>query len=186
MSARRVSIVLLCEDNQHEAFVRRFLKKMGSKNSRELRVQKSPTASGSAEQFVREMFPEELKAYRHRSTQAASALVAVVDADVKTCSERIDEFRTECNNLGMPFRYGNEAVAIVIPKRNIETWIHYLNGERVNEDDEYPKLAREGDCQPAVDHLVQLCRTRGLPSDAPNSLSLACDEYDHRIKPFLS
>jgi len=29
MSSRRVKITLLCEDSQHEAFVRRFLKGMG-------------------------------------------------------------------------------------------------------------------------------------------------------------
>ena len=49
MSIRRVKIVLLCEDSQQEAFTRRFLKGMGW-NTRELRVEKSPSASGSAEQ----------------------------------------------------------------------------------------------------------------------------------------
>ena len=40
MSKRRVQIVILCEDNQHEAFIRRFLKGMGW-NNREFRVEKS-------------------------------------------------------------------------------------------------------------------------------------------------
>ncbi len=62
MSIRRVKIVLLCEDSQHEAFARRFLKGMGW-NTRELRVEKSPSASGSAEQWVREEFPNELRIY---------------------------------------------------------------------------------------------------------------------------
>ena len=41
MSKRRVKIVLLCEDSQHEAFVRRFLNRM-SWNTGEIRVEKSP------------------------------------------------------------------------------------------------------------------------------------------------
>jgi hypothetical protein len=58
MSIRRVKIVLLCEDSQHEAFARRFLEGMRW-NMRELRVEKSPTARGSAAQWVKETFPAE-------------------------------------------------------------------------------------------------------------------------------
>jgi len=65
MSSRRVKIVLLCEDSQQEAFTRRFLAGMGW-NTRELRVEKSPSAKGSAEQWVREKFPSEIKVYRQR------------------------------------------------------------------------------------------------------------------------
>jgi len=43
MSMRRVMIVLLCEDSQHESFVRRFLKTMGW-DTRQLRVEKAPSA----------------------------------------------------------------------------------------------------------------------------------------------
>ena len=56
MSKRRVQIVILCEDNQHEAFIRRFLKGMGW-NNREFRVEKSPSAEGAAEQYVKDRFP---------------------------------------------------------------------------------------------------------------------------------
>jgi len=59
MSSRRVQIVLLCEDSQHEAFVRRFLVGMGWE-TRGMRVEKSPSAGGSAEQWVRIRFPKEL------------------------------------------------------------------------------------------------------------------------------
>lgn len=51
---RRVGIVLLCEDSQHEAFVRRFLKRRRL-DTRGLRVRKCP--GGSAEQFVRKEYP---------------------------------------------------------------------------------------------------------------------------------
>lgn len=180
MSSRRVKIVLVCEDSQQEAFSRRFLKGMGW-NTRELRVEKSPSGGGSAEQWVREKFPNELSVYRNRQTKAASALIVMIDADNKTVQDRINDFDSECNLKHLPPRAAGESVAIFIPKRNIETWIHYLNDNQVNEDDAYPKLQRERECLPAVQNLINLCHSSGLAADAPASLKLACDEYRVRI-----
>ncbi len=182
MSIRRVKIVLLCEDSQHEAFIRRFLKGMGW-NTRELRVEKSPSGGGSGEQWVREKFTNELGVYRQRRTRAASALIAIIDADLRTVNDRIKEFENECKDNTTPFRTQDENVAILVPKRNIETWIHYLHGNQVNEVNSYPKLDRERGCKPGVDELVKLCRTTGLEPNAPSALAMACDEYDIRINP---
>ncbi len=184
MSMRRVRIVLLCEDSQHEAFVRRFLEGMGW-NTRELRVEKSPTATGAAEQWVKRRFPDELRIYRQRRQRAASGLIAIIDADTVDVRDRISEFEVACNSRQIPFRIHDEAVAIGIPKRNIETWIRYLNGRAVNETDSYPKLDRERGCKLAVDSLVRLCRSVGLPNGAPPSLVSACEEYRDRIRPLI-
>ncbi|MFA7425890.1 MAG: hypothetical protein WCZ16_12600 [Desulfosarcinaceae bacterium] len=116
MSARRVRIVLICEDSQHEAFTRRFLAGMGW-NTRELRVEKSPSASGSAEQWVRMKFPDELKIYRQRRQRAASALIAMIDADTQSVQERIQGFKDECNARHIPFRSTDDAAVIAAPKR---------------------------------------------------------------------
>ena len=180
MSTRRVKIVLLCEDSQHEAFIRRFLEGMGY-NTRELRVEKSPSGRGAADQYVRNTFPKELKAYRDRRVR--SALIAMIDADGNEVQERISELKQECQSKEVPFRGHDEAVAIAVPKRNIETWIHYLNGEQVNETDPYSKLGRERCCKPVVRKLVQLCRSTGLEEGAPPALVTACDEYNTRIRP---
>jgi hypothetical protein len=180
VSTRRVKVVLLCEDSQHEAFTRRFLKGMGW-NTRELRVEKSPSASGSAEQWVKEIFPKELQIYRWRRQLAASALIAMIDADLKDIQDRINEFQEACKSRQIPFRGNDEAVAIVVPKRNIETWIHYLNGDSVNEQDVYQKLERERGCKSAVSRLVGLCKSTGVEPDAPPALKSACNEYNRII-----
>lgn len=182
MSIRRVQIVILCEDSQHEAFIRRFLTGLGW-NNRAFRIEKSPSAVGSAEQYVKGRFPKELLAYRERKNKAASALIVMLDADNKRVQERINELESSCQSTGIEFRTPDEAVAIGIPKRNIETWIHYLNGNQVNEQDSYPKLEREKECKSAVNNLIQLCRTTGLKNNAPQSLVSACDEYRNRIIP---
>lgn len=187
MSKRRVKIVLLCEDSQHEAFITRFLEGVGW-DKRELRVEKNPSPRGSGEQWVRENFPKELKLYRLRKHRAASAVIAMIDADTrdrKVRKGRINDLEEACTAKGIPFRTPDEAVAIAIPKRNIETWIHYLNGEAVDEETEYPKLERERGCKPAVTSLVKLCKAKGLKPDTPPALAAACDEYNVRIRPLI-
>ena len=73
MNTRRVTIVILCEDSQHETFIRRFLKKKGW-GPRDLHVVNHPPGKGSKEQWVREQFPKELEAYRERSSKTSVAL----------------------------------------------------------------------------------------------------------------
>jgi hypothetical protein len=154
-------------------------------NTKELRVEKSPSASGSAEQWVKEKFPTELVIFRKRSQRASSALIAMIDADSKDVEVRINEFEYECNSMQIQFRTAAEAAAIAVPRRNIETWIRYLNEESVSVDElvPYPKLDRERACKPAVDNLVQRCKSTGLRPNAPSSLEAACDEYNVRIRP---
>lgn len=176
MSSRRVRMVLLCEDSQHEAFVRRFLKARG-KNTREMRVEKAPKAGKSAEQFVRERFPLELEEYRKRSSRAASSLVAVVDADAKTVDQRLMELQEACTACGTVFRRQKEAVAIAVPRRNIETWIKYLEGVDVDEEQVYDKLTRERECRVAARELARMCDSGGVSNTAPDSLQRACAEY---------
>jgi len=132
---------------------------------------------------VREEFPNELRIYRQRKQQAASVLIAMIDADSKGVQDRINELENKCKSKQVPFRTRDEAVAIAVPKRNIETWIHYLNGEKVNEDATYSKLDRDRGCKPAVANLVKLCTSTGLAAGAPSALLAACDEYSMRTKP---
>ncbi|MEM5786258.1 MAG: hypothetical protein AAGU11_02995 [Syntrophobacteraceae bacterium] len=149
-----------------------------------MRIEKSPSAVKSAEQWVRHRFPIELRVYRQRRLRAASALVAITDADTKEVLDRINELKNQCESMQIPFRASDEAVALVVPKRNIETWIHYLNGEQVNEKDAYPKLDQERGCKPAVNNLVGQCKSTGIKSDAPPALAAACEEYS-RIRRLL-
>lgn len=116
---------------------------------------------------------------------AASGLIVVIDADTKEVQDRINEFEKACNIKQVQFRVNDDAVAISVPKRNIETWIYYLNGQQVNETDAYQKLERERLCQPAIKNLVKLCKTTGLAEDAPSSLVAACHEYNNKIRPLL-
>ena len=170
--------VIICEDTQQECFARRFLYGMGWKNQH-LRIVKSPSAKGSAEQWVKDRYVNEL-GYYHK-TQITYAIIAIVDGDTIGVEGRIKQFEKTCIERGTQIRSDSAAVAIIVPTRNIETWIHYLQGKQVDETTVYPKLKYESECQPAVQKLLDLCKTTGLPTNAPNSLNAACAEYRTRI-----
>jgi hypothetical protein len=91
--------------------------------------------------------------------------------------DRLAQLENELTNNSLPERGPDEKIGVFVPKRNIETWIHYLMGQTVNEDDVYTRLEKEGDCKPYVAELASNCRQhQPLPEDAPNSLKTACGE----------
>lgn len=170
---RRVRKVLLCEDSQHEAFVRRFLKKRGL-DTRDLYVQKCP--GGSAEQFVRERYPVELKALRTR--HANSALIVVIDGDGEGVQRRRDQLADACRDADINDRTVAEPVVVIVPTWNIETWLAYADGESVDETrGDYPRLPRVGACQRHVEALAAMCERGHLRTPAPASLQDACEKY---------
>ncbi len=179
---RRVQYVVICEDQQHEVFVRRFLKAMGLIASiHQLRVEPSPRGRGAAERFVREQYVDELKAVR--STHVATTLLVVVDGDAAGVNERLRQLDEACSRQGVPTRSPEDSVAVFVPTWNIETWLAYLDGETVDESrKDYRRLARPGDCQPHVGVLAEMCRHRSLRLPAPQSLQAACREYEEHLR----
>lgn len=174
MSRKRIQIILLCEDKQHKSFVYRFLKKSGI-HTGEIRVRISPLGNGSGEKFVRDSFTQELSYYRSRT--ASAVFITMIDGDTLGICGRINQLRKECDKANIPFRSKEEAVMIAVPTRNIETWIHYLTGNQVDEQTRYPKLERQGNCQPAVNRLLEICNNKEPIIGCP-SLSAACEEYN--------
>lgn len=169
----RAEVVLLCEDEQSACFARRFLKERGYE-AWQLREEKSPPGRGSGEQWVRERLPIELRAMRGAHSKA---LVVMTDADTMTVAERENSLRRKCLDGGVAWRSAGEAVLLMIPKRNIETWLAYLRGENTDENQVYPKYPAESDCRDEVRSLVGMCERGGLRPPAPASLVTACEEW---------
>ncbi|WP_260446280.1 MULTISPECIES: hypothetical protein [unclassified Nostoc] len=109
--------------------------------------------------------------------------MVLIDADKKTVEERLKKLDDALIEDLQQIRQAKEAIAIFIPKRNIETWIHYLQGETVDEETEYSKFNNESVCKPYVENLVNQCY-HGLDENAPPSLQAACEELQ-RILPLL-
>lgn len=178
--SRQAQLVLVCEDRQQEAFVRRFLKAMGWE-TRAMRVERAPSGRGAGEQFVRDRFPRELKAQRSRPV--SQALVVMIDGDSEGPGARQSQLGKACRDAGVAERTAEERVAVFIPTWNIETWLAYLDEAQIEEGrSDYPRLAQERDCQRHVVKLAQMCRAGELRQPAPPSLEAACNEYNLRLK----
>ena len=180
--SREIQFVLLCEDRQQQAFVERFLAATGRltrKSKHRLRVEKASRGRGSAEQFVRERFPKELKEYRRQRNRVSMALVVMLDGDAAGVTGRMAQLDTACAEQGVPVRHSDEDVFVFVPTWRIESWFAWLdNGETIDEKEpKYPRLPRERDCQPHAEALADMCQNRQLRDSAPPSLAAACTEY---------
>jgi hypothetical protein len=172
MSNRYSQIIILCEDRQHEVFIRHYLKKRHHITERQIRVMICPQGGGAGEQYVRREYPIQVKILRQKQ-HLSKALIAMIDADTQTVAERLNQLR--------PIPLDSEKIVRLVPKRNIETWIYYLNDNKqsTNETDIYPKLVKESACKPGVEKWVKIC-INGLPIDGLPSLQLGCTEL-HRL-----
>ena len=181
MPRRRVQFVLLCEDQQHEAFARRFLHKTRIvTNHHQLRVERGPCGRGAAEKFVQETYVTELAACRW--PHVASSLLVLTDGDAVGVEERLRRLDEACKRRGVAVRSPADSVAVFVPTWNIETWMAYLDGETVDEDrKDYPRLPRPRECRRHVGVLTDMCRQGSLRQPAPESLEAACDEYRARL-----
>lgn len=173
--SRTVQIVLLCEDKQQQAFMRRFLERSG-KDCRLFRTETAPRGEGSAAQFVRKRFAKEVAEHRRRSV--SQALMVMIDGDDRGVDRRLAELDDECKRQSLSVRTPDEGILVFAPTWNIETWLAYLDGEPVGEaKPDYPRLARPKDCGAHAAALAEMCDRRRLREPAPPSLSAACVEY---------
>jgi hypothetical protein len=176
--SRPVTLTLLCEDLQTVTLIRYFFTERGWK-THDFRVLPLPCGKGSGEQYVREKLPGELQVYRSRHNyQQCIALIAAVDADKLEVQDRRGQLNQQCIAEGFTPPQPGERVMVVIPKRNIETWLAYLRGEPVNEEDEYPKYrGSESRCKPQAQRLNEMCQKGQLAPNPPDSLETCCRDF---------
>lgn len=135
VSENIAEVVIVAEDLRQGTFVRRYLKR--ADNSRKLRVEISPKGKGAGERFVRESYATELTYYRSRAHHRRAALVIAIDADTETVAERGRQLEEALKKAGEDARRSSESIALLIPKRHIETWIVCLTGQTVDETTDY-------------------------------------------------
>lgn len=183
MSKHKAQVIVLCEDKQQEVCIRHFLIEIGFDRNR-MFFKTSPKGRQAGEQFVRESYPSEVRAYRSKKNHLSICLIAMIDADIKTVEQRLQQLDESLISKAMQIRQADENIAIFVPKRNIETWIYYLKGKPVDEETAYPKLQYESNCKSCVEELSKQCHNGCLKNNALPSLLKAVDEAQ-RIKIFL-
>jgi hypothetical protein len=165
-------VIVVVEDDHHQRLVYRYLKKTGLKEHA-IRVKRSPSGTGSAENWVRKQFVAEVSVYRARQVNNETRLIVVTDADARTVQDRLTLFDQALKDAGKQTVEGREKIARLVPKRNIETWILRLNDQAVDEETDYKKTRDDWSelILPAAEALFQWTRPKmELPDDCTNSL----------------
>ncbi|WP_251958688.1 hypothetical protein [Nostoc commune] len=179
----------MCEDLQQQVFAYHFLKKRGFNiNPKNVTIRTFSAGKGAGEQFVRKHYAAEVKEYR-RKNYRSGMLVVLIDADTATVKATLKELDNALIKNSQELRKADEKIAIFVPKRNIETWIHYLRTGKVVEEEgeksKYPKFPKnEAICKPGVEQLANQCSQGSLDENAPPSLQTACEELQ-RLLPLL-
>jgi hypothetical protein len=188
--------VLLGEDKQAVTFLRRLVVSLGA-NPRRLKalpVAKDVTgACGS--QYVVDAYAELLPKFRANAARMNTKLLVHLDADDRTVLQRQRELAQACTDAGLPSRGPTEAIALLIPRRNLETWIVALDPTQLDaqrgadatqplEERVFRHLTEESGCSGAVEALARHLKARTNPPLVPElpSLDLAVTEL-RRIWP---
>lgn len=178
MAKRHADIIILCEDRAHENFVRHHLKKRGF-NHRQLRFIPRD-GSGSGQEFVLQRYAAEVTAYRSQANHLSLAPLTVIDADTREVHHIHRRLEERLQNANIESRQMDERIALLVPKRNVETWIVYLQDISVDEQSDYKghPLAKNYK-QAGITLAEQLGQEPG--ADCPQSLQMARRELKHRL-----
>ena len=160
-------IVLACEDAQQSSFISECLKQLGAKKwKRDLYpwIAAREEPNGNVDSVIKRVTDVEFPAWQSRCPSCTTLLVVVADADTKSIPDR-----TACFPMCGNSPWGNLYV-IVVPKRNIETWVILSSGTNVDESTDYKnrKTTAPDIAKKAASQLMEWFRH---PNSLPSSLS---------------
>lgn len=153
-----VRLTILCEDNAHWRFARQVFCELGF-HPREIRQLTSPPGAGAADHYVLGAYPAEVRAHRRRVASQQVALMVIIDADAQDLQHRPLQLDGQLSRAGCSLRSPTEAIAIWVPRRNIETWIIHLCGHSVTELEIISKSDSRLDSKAAAGRYVQVYRS---------------------------
>lgn len=171
--SRASEIVLLCEDEMHARLLRAYFRQCNIPTGIVRALVASKLTQGGNDVLVIRMFPDELQRCRLRAKKARSLLVVVLDADE---AEVVDRRRQLAPS---PPLTNDDPVVILIPKRNVETWIRAALHEPVNELSDYKNpVPAKDEVRVAAKTIHGWARnTPAPPSSLPPSLRDALPEW---------
>ncbi len=171
-------MAVLVEDVVQQNLVRRFLERCGH-DLRACRFLPLPAGRGCGEKHVRDQYPAQVRACRSSLGKKTSALLVVmIDADKETVAQRHRQLDRELEKAGAQGREAVEPIAVLVPKRHIETWIRALLGEVVDEDTDYTApVPRPEQIALAARTLHTLTRPSAALSAMPASLAVSIPEW---------
>ena len=181
MKPEKPGVVVLCEDQKSWCVLYHFLKAHGI-GARKILPKISPGSKGAADAFISRQFPKEVKAYRSKANHLNICLLVMIDADPgHNPGDREAMLRKSLQENGMDAIKRDERIAILVPKRNIETWMHLMTDHETDEQTNYKRLHDEKDCKCCgigLKEIQEKFRGKTPPDPIPASLSEACQELE--------
>ncbi|WP_155893592.1 hypothetical protein [Cystobacter fuscus] len=178
MSSRRVQVVVLCEGLKDYNFARRCLVRCGWRPD-QIAPKVSPAGGGSGFTFVLERYAVEVR--ENRKGHMARALLVLVDADTEPEGGREKALDKRLRDADQEPRKKGERIALWVPKRQLETWIHFLTHGKADEETDYKREhgRRSPEYKPAAERFAHLLeKRRPLPSNVMPSLKKAAVEFE--------
>ena len=181
--SRITKIVLVCEGWRDSVFSRGFLEEAGvDRRSIDPRV----NPGGSGHDWVKTEFVEEV-ANLQRFSEGRGVL-GMIDEDGKGVTAREREVLDRLRAHGLDPIKANDGRCLLLPTRNIETWLYWLKAKRsgetlfVSETTDYKSTPPAGvtrlvnsDCRPAGTYLHSLDH-RQPPQGCPPMLVKALEQ----------
>ena len=174
--SKGVDVVILAEDVRHRKLLRKYLRRRGYSHHKIRDCPWFPKFQTPCLSFVKVEYPLQVQALRDKAHRVNAALLTMVDADEKTVEQRIEELDALLIADGKVRRANNENIAIVVARRNVETWLFFLADNEVDEETNYkPRCASFKDGEIALNFAHLLWPRSELPPDCPPSLRHACE-----------
>ena len=164
--------MILCEDKAHLHFIKGYCEAAGWHERAFIMSDCCPGGTQTAEQYVRENFARILRTLRSRHGQGRNVvLIVMIDGDKYGVQERKEHVQQ------VEARRPDEPVAIFVPKRNIQSWMAFLDGVFQDEDVDYKnRYMRLAPVGKYGRRLREHCQSQD-PGALPESLADACAEW---------
>ncbi len=138
--SRAAMVFILGEDKnkRQQNLIRKYLKKRGF-SDRQIRDLPCPVGETPGITFVLSRYSSEV--HDLRAAPYSRGLIVAIDADEESVETRKAQLNARLSEAGEPARGEQEPIAIVVPKRNVETWVWYLDGNAVDESTDYKRTS---------------------------------------------
>ena len=130
---------------------------------------------------MRERLPEALDKIRKNRENVFLVVVSDADKNNPNLSDRVKQWNEELHSRGLPVICKEDRILCLVPKRNIETWFAWIDGEEaIDETKDYKQRYRRpkaGDYGKRFFEKYTEYRSRDTRcDDAPRSVRDACTE----------
>jgi hypothetical protein len=168
--SRVCSIVLVCEGWRDSRFARSFLE-AANIDARKIDVRQN--RKGSGHDWVKTEFVEavaEIQRFRE-----GHGVLGLLDEDGQGVSQRRGDIARRLSELGLPALDAAAGRCLLLPTRNLETWVYWIEARRtgrdwaVNETDDYKMSRMPGVSEKETDLF---CRSAGAYLHEMNHLDI--------------